>query len=100
MRTLLALLRFVKLHLICRLFGHRITRERQEHLLYTGCGRCRQLVSIDLLKFTRKRDVTFGDLEHRMAAEPPEGYSFMSCNWKKRKAKFMSARGKLRFVNF
>jgi hypothetical protein len=45
-------------------------------------------------KFTR------GDIELRMKARPPEGCSFVDCNWKKRKAKFVSPRGTLTFVTF
>ena len=43
---------------------------------------------------------TCGDIERRVAAHPTEGYSFASCNWKKRKAKFIAASGALRFVSF
>ena len=69
-------------------------------LLYTGCGRCRRLQNIDLLKFTRKREKTSGDVERWMAANAPEGYRFVDCNWNKRKAKFVSASGQLKFVAF
>jgi hypothetical protein len=35
------------------------------------------------------------DLDH-----PPTGYSFVSCNWKARKAKFVSSTETLKFVSF
>jgi hypothetical protein len=46
------------------------------------------------------RETTFGDIERKMAANPPEGYSFVSCNWKKRKAKFVSPGGTFKFLAF
>ena len=49
---------------------------------------------------TRKRETTFRDIERKMAANPPDGYSLVSCNWGKRKAKFVSASGSLKFVAF
>jgi hypothetical protein len=49
---------------------------------------------------TVRRQVTFGEVERRMAAIPPKGYSFVSCNWKKRKARFVSPTGKLTVVSF
>jgi hypothetical protein len=39
-------------------------------------------------------------IERRMATNPPKGYSFVSCNRKKRKAKFVSPTGQLKFVTF
>jgi hypothetical protein len=36
------------------------------------------------------------EIEQRMAAHPPEGQSFVDCNWAKRKAKFVSESGKLK----
>jgi hypothetical protein len=47
-----------------------------------------------------RRRTTKGDIERRMAANPPEGFSFVSCNWKKRKAKFVNTNGQLKFVAF
>jgi hypothetical protein len=44
--------------------------------------------------------VTRGEIERRTADHPPEGYSFISANWKKRKTKFVSPSGKLNFVPF
>jgi hypothetical protein len=35
-----------------------------------------------------------------MLDNPPEGYSFVDCNWKKRKAKFVKDAGGLKFVAF
>jgi hypothetical protein len=49
---------------------------------------------------TLRRDVTRGDVERRMAANPPDGYSFVGVNWKKKKAKFVNHSGTLTFVNF
>jgi hypothetical protein len=34
------------------------------------------------------------------SAWSPEGYGFVDCNWKKRKAKFANSQGHLRFVDF
>jgi hypothetical protein len=47
---------------------------------------------------TVRRQLTRGDIERRMAANLPEGFSFVSANWKKRKAKFVSPADKLMFV--
>jgi hypothetical protein len=69
-------------------------------VMYTGCARCRRLKTVDQLKFTRKRQKTAGDIERWMAENAPEGYRFVDCNWKKRKAKFVSTTGALMFVPF
>lgn len=86
--------------LICYFLTHRWTQERQGSHLYTGCGRCRKLQRLDPLVFTRRREKTAGDIERWMAENAPEGYSFVDCNWGKRKAKFVSATGQLKFVAF
>jgi hypothetical protein len=49
--------------------------------------------------FTLRHKVTRGDIERRMAEHPPLGYTFVDCNWKKRKAKFVNASGALKFVS-
>ncbi len=46
------------------------------------------------------RPPTKTEMERRMAKHPMPGCSFVSCNWKKRKAKFVSPTGKLKFVGF
>ena len=60
------------------------------------CTRCLRIVDYR----TVRHRITKGDIERRMAANPPSGYSFVNCNWKKRKAKFVSPQGKLNFVPF
>jgi hypothetical protein len=49
---------------------------------------------------TARAKVTRGEIEQRMKANLPEGYSFVDCNWKKRKARFVNATGTLRYVSF
>lgn len=44
-----------------------------------------------------RRNVTRGEIELRMRTHPPEGYSFVSANWKKRKARFVGTTGKLMY---
>ena len=52
-------------------------------------------------RYTARHKITQGDIEARMKAHPPEGYSFVDCNWKKRKAKFVSvSSGSLQYVSF
>jgi hypothetical protein len=48
--------------------------------------------------YTARHKVTRGEIEQRMAAHPPEGYSFVDCNWKKRKAKFVNTAGLKKYV--
>lgn len=86
--------------LICYFLGYRWTQERRDSRLYTGCARCRKLKRVDPLVFTRRREKTAGDIERWMAENAPEGYSFVDCNWGKRKAKFVGLAGQLEFVNF
>lgn len=59
---------------VCRIFGHRICRERLDRTIYTGCIRCWNLKSIDLMKYSAKRPVTGGDIKRRMAVDPRDGY--------------------------
>jgi hypothetical protein len=40
------------------------------------------------------------DIPRRAIANPPLSYSFMSYNWKKRKATFVSTNDQLKFVGF
>jgi hypothetical protein len=82
--------------LTCRIFGH----VKADMALHTvGLKVCRRCLRITDQKTVRTR-VTRGEIEHRMAAHPPEGYSFVDCNWKKRKAKFVSEVGALKFITF
>jgi len=68
-------------------------------LAFVGLLQCARCLRVTDQKTVRRR-VTYGDAERRMAAQPPPGYSFVSCNWKKRKAKFVSPAGLLKFVTF
>jgi hypothetical protein len=86
--------------LLCFFFGHRFEAEQHEGLLLTVCARCRKAVGARALKYTLRRNVTRGEIERRMAENPPDGYRFIDCNWKKRKAKFANASGALKFVSF
>lgn len=86
--------------LLCRIFGHRMAQERDGQLIATVCLRCHQIEAVDLMLYTARAKVTRGEIEERMKAHPPEGYSFVDCNWKKRKAKFVSESGNLQFVDF
>lgn len=47
---------------------------------------------------TIRRQVTRGEIEQRRKDHAPEGYSFVSLNWKKRKGRFMSPSDSLKFV--
>lgn len=85
---------------LCLIFGHLPQREQHDELLATVCRRCRGLMSVQQLMYTLRSKVTRGEIEERMKANPPEGYSFVDCNWKKRKAKFVSPKGLLRHVSF
>jgi hypothetical protein len=79
--------------LVCFFFGHRLLNGSMGNVGITLCARCRKLENR-----TSMRAVTRGQIERRMAAHPPEGYSFVNCNWKKRKAKFVAPTGKLLFI--
>jgi small neutral amino acid transporter SnatA (MarC family) len=71
LRFLLSLIR----RAICRLFG--LTRHSLS--IAAGivfCTRCLRIVDYR----TVRREVTRGEIEPRMAANPPEGYSFVNCN--------------------
>jgi hypothetical protein len=82
--------------LTCRIFGH---VEANVSLRTVGLKQCRRCLRITAQKTARAR-VTRGEIEQRMAAHPPEGYSFVDCNWKKRKARFVSEVGGLEFITF
>jgi hypothetical protein len=82
--------------IICRLFGHSKHNMSIATVGIAFCTRCLRIVDYR----TVRREVTKGDIERRMAANPPESYSFIDCSWKKRKAKFVSASGALKFVSF
>ena len=86
--------------LVCFFFGHRFEHEQNDDILLTVCVRCRKLLSSERLRYTLRTKVTRGDIERRMALHKPAGYQFVDCNWKKRKAKFVSRSGKLKFISF
>lgn len=86
--------------LVCFLFGHRFEHKQQGTMLLDVCVRCRKLRDVQQLRYTLRRKVTYGDVERRMAENPPKGYRFVSGNWKKRKAKFVSPSGHMKFVTF
>jgi hypothetical protein len=77
-------------------FGH-VKHDVSFHTV--GLKQCLRCLRITDHKTVRRR-VTFGEVERRMAEHPPKGYSFISCNWKKRKARFVSPTGTLKFVTF
>ncbi len=58
------------------------------------------LRSLKMDRRTVRRHVTRGEIEHRTSDHPLQGYSFVSCNWTTRKAKFVAPSGKLHFVAF
>jgi hypothetical protein len=82
--------------LACKLFGHSRHNMSIATVGIVFCTRCLRIVDYR----TVRREVTKGDIERRMANNPPAGYSYHDCNWKKRKAKFVSATGQLKFVAF
>ena len=94
MRRVFVRINFFLRRLICRFFGH---VKRPVSLHSVGLLMCRRCLVVTDQKTVRAR-VTRGEIEQRMAAYPPERYSFVSCNWKKRKAKFVSPAGKRKFV--
>jgi hypothetical protein len=79
---------------ICFFFGHGKADVSLSNIGFKMCRRCLRLTD----QKTVRRETTRGDIERRMAARPPKGYSFLSCNWKKRKAKFVSPSEKAIFV--
>jgi hypothetical protein len=96
MRRLLIWANFTVRRAICRFFGHCAVDMALADVGFRQCMRCLRIVEYK----TVRRRVTFGDVERRMAATAPKGYRFISCNWKKRKMKFVSASGGLKFVSF
>jgi hypothetical protein len=86
--------------LVCFFFDRKMVNMRCGRFILTRCERCRQLQSLDRINYTARRKVRCGDIEKRMAANPPDGYTFIDCNWKKRKAKFVNSAGVSRFVTF
>jgi Prophage protein (DUF1660) len=81
--------------LLCLLFGHRFEHEQHDEVLMDVCIRCRKLRGMQQLRYTMRSKVTRGYIKSRMVAHPPNGYSFISCNWKKRTARFVSPTGTL-----
>jgi|SRR5580704_8513655 hypothetical protein len=82
--------------LACLLCGHKRLNTSIATVGIVLCGRCLRIVDYR----TVRRLTTRGDMERLTAKNPPEGYSFASCNWGKHKAKFVSPTGKLKFVAF
>jgi hypothetical protein len=85
---------------ICFFFGHRATLRQRDTTLASLCARCgKEAYEVpNFFKYTMRANVTRGDIERRMAENPPKGYSFVDCNWKKRKAKFVSPNGVAKHV--
>jgi hypothetical protein len=51
--------------------------------------------------FIRRRKVTTGDFERKLIANAAaKGYTLVSVNWRKHKAKFRAASGKVVFQTF
>jgi hypothetical protein len=82
--------------LICRIFGH---AKVDMSLRTVGLRVCRRCLVITEQKTVRAR-VARGEIEQRMRDYPPTGYSFVSCNWKKRKARFAKLSGITTLVSF
>jgi hypothetical protein len=85
MKRVLAMAVIFLRRLICRLFGHTRHNMSIATVGIVFCTRCLRIVDYR----TVSRQVTEGDIERRMANNPRAGYSFVDCNWKKRKAKFV-----------
>jgi hypothetical protein len=95
MKHLLVRMNFTLRRAICYFLGHKKVDGSLHTVGLRHCLRCLRIVDYR----TVRRRVTRGDIERRMVAHPPEGYSFVSCNWKKRKAKFVSQSGRLKFIH-
>jgi hypothetical protein len=87
---------FFRRRLVCRLFGH---VKADMSIATVGVRVCTRCLRITDQKTVRAR-VTRGEIVQRMKEHPPKGYSFVNCNWKKRKAKFVSTSGALKTVLF
>jgi hypothetical protein len=96
MKRLLVRISFFFRRLACRIFGHASTNASIGSIGIKFCTRC--LIITD--QKTVRRSTTHGDIERRLRARAPEGYSLIDCNWKKRKAKFAGPQGQLEFVAF
>lgn len=96
MRRPLARINFAIRRVLCYFFGH---VKHDVSFRTVGLKQCLRCLCITEHKSVRRK-VTFGEVEQRMMDHPPKGYSFVSCNWKKRKARFISATGHLKFVTF
>jgi hypothetical protein len=91
---LLTRFRFVLKNIHCRIFGHRPHNVSFGTVGAEICGRCLETVKVK----TIRREVTKGDMERRLAAVTPPGYSYVSFNRKSRKAKFVGKGGTLLFI--
>jgi hypothetical protein len=96
MKGLLVRVNFFFRRLACRIFGHVSANASMGTVGLRIGRRCLRIVE---QKTVRAR-VTHGEIEKGMAAHPPEGYSFVDCNRKKRTAKFVNPYGALAFVAF
>ena len=79
---------------LCRLFGHSLFEMSIASVGLRQCARCLRVIEPK----TSRRRVTYGDVERRMADNPPPGYRFVRVNWKKRRALFVSPTGKCKHV--
>lgn len=75
--------------LLCRIFGHRKVRGSIGTVGVKACLRCRRVIE----QRTAMRELTRGELERRIAAKLPEGWTLHRINWKKRLAHLTDAHG-------
>lgn len=94
-QLLLTRVNFILRRLTCRILGH---ARANVSMGTVGIVLCRRCLRITEQKTVRAR-VTRGDIEQRMRAHQPEGYNFVSVNWKKRKARFVSTSGAPKFIS-
>lgn len=91
------ILRFKRL--LCRIFGH---IKANGSIGTVGIQLCRRCLRITDRK-TVRRDLTKGDMERRIIAAMPHGWTFLRVNWKNELAHFADPHGRgfvCRFIAF
>lgn len=74
---------------ICKVMGHKRVRGSVGTVGVLACVRCHRITD----QRTAMRAVTRGELERRLAARLPDGWTLNRINWKKRVVHLTDARG-------
>ena len=81
---------------ICAVFGHTTANGSVGAIGVRGCMRCQIITE----QKTIRRPFSRGDVERRVMASLPAGYTFLGINWKKRTLQVLDENGNKRITRF